>query len=447
MNNKTDNNTKGQDSKFIRDPLHEFIKISQDEQKIVDSKPFQRLRDINQLSFTHLVYPGATHKRFEHSLGVMHLAGKIFDTLFGDMSDEELKKQFGMSAQKGYWRQVLRIAALCHDMGHLPFSHTLECLLEDDLSHEDLSKQIIVKDLKDILKSIKIIPEDVSYIATWKDKKQKSDSTSDKDTDVAWKQILSRIITNDLFGADRVDYIIRDAYHAGVPYGNIDIPQLLRAIKSIDKLLIDPDADGKNTLHNVKEGDKAMLASFLMSRQLMYSLVYQHPVCKVYDMHLVDFVKDLKEEEEIETVKSLIYKSDAHLLSILKVALDDKNSQYHHHARRILGRQHFKLIKELDSKRVSNLSYKFMSMNANSDKQKNRVDIFCEGINKEFDRKVVSYQRRTIESGEQISDSSSGYDKLLEVLQKGDFSYCYIYVERGMEEKIENFIKKLDKSN
>ena len=130
--------------KRIRDPIHAFIKITPDEQRIVDHRCFQRLRDISQLAFVSFVYPGATNKRFEHSLGVMDLSTNILDET---VSDDEAPEE------KAYWRQVLRIAALCHDIGHLPFSHTLEGLLKEETggkNHEDLSRGIIEGELRDI---------------------------------------------------------------------------------------------------------------------------------------------------------------------------------------------------------------------------------------------------------------------------------------------------------
>src|SRR5271154_4868577 len=111
----------------IRDPIHNFIRIETEERKILDSRPFQRLRHIHQLALTYLVYPGATHRRFEHSLGVMELATRIYDVVTNphnvtDAVKEQLP-ELADDTKRSYWRRVLRIAALCHDAGHLPFSH------------------------------------------------------------------------------------------------------------------------------------------------------------------------------------------------------------------------------------------------------------------------------------------------------------------------------------
>jgi HD superfamily phosphohydrolase len=130
----------------FRDPIHTFISLRTDERRVVDSTPFQRLRHIHQLALTYLVYPGATHKRFEHSLGVMHLASRVFDvvTASENILDESVRRIMPDEQTKQYWKSVLRAAALCHDLGHLPFSHAAEKhLLPDGCDHESLTKDII----------------------------------------------------------------------------------------------------------------------------------------------------------------------------------------------------------------------------------------------------------------------------------------------------------------
>jgi hypothetical protein len=131
----------------IRDPIHAFVRLDSDERRILDSRPFQRLRHIHQLGLSHLVYPGATHTRFEHSLGVMELSGRVFDVVThpGAVSDEirGILPQVTQDAQREYWRRALRMAALCHDIGHLPFSHTAEDLLPHGWDHERMTAEIV----------------------------------------------------------------------------------------------------------------------------------------------------------------------------------------------------------------------------------------------------------------------------------------------------------------
>ena len=132
----------------IRDPIHVFVRLDSDEREVLNSRPFQRLRHIHQLALTYLIYPGATHKRFEHSLGVMELASRVFDVVTnpGNVTDP-IRDVVPELDQLRYWRRVLRMAALCHDVGHLPFSHAAEKeLLPDGWDHERITREIICSD-------------------------------------------------------------------------------------------------------------------------------------------------------------------------------------------------------------------------------------------------------------------------------------------------------------
>jgi len=130
----------------LRDPIHVFIRMDSDERKVLNSSPFQRLRHIHQLALTNLVYPGATHRRFEHSLGVMELAGRVFDvvTAAGNLHKDVREILPAHEDEIRYWRKALRMSALCHDLGHLPFSHAAEKeLLPAGWNHERLTVEII----------------------------------------------------------------------------------------------------------------------------------------------------------------------------------------------------------------------------------------------------------------------------------------------------------------
>jgi len=120
-----------------------FVRLDSEERQVVDSEPYQRLRHIHQLAMTYLVYPGATHRRFEHCLGVMEVATRIFDVVTNprNIYNESVRDLLPESGRVVYWRTALRMAALCHDMGHLPFSHGPEDLLPKGTNHETLSSQ------------------------------------------------------------------------------------------------------------------------------------------------------------------------------------------------------------------------------------------------------------------------------------------------------------------
>ncbi|HVG08471.1 MAG TPA: HD domain-containing protein, partial [Thermoanaerobaculia bacterium] len=212
----------------LRDPIHVFIRLSSEERKVLDSRPFQRLRYVHQLALTYLVYPGATHRRFEHSLGVMELAGRIFDvvTQAGNLTDEirQLLPELSDTEKLSYWRRVLRMAALCHDIGHLPFSHAAEHeLLPTGWDHERLTLDLLnSEEMQSIFQGMTppVRAADVAKLAVGP-KKLKSARFS------SWEVILSEIITGDAFGADRMDYLLRDSHHAGVAYGKFDHYRLI----------------------------------------------------------------------------------------------------------------------------------------------------------------------------------------------------------------------------
>jgi uncharacterized protein len=157
----------------FRDPVHTFISLRTDERKVVDSTPFQRLRHIQQLALTYFVYPGTTHKRFEHSLGVMHLASRIFDVVTApeNIFDDGVRRIIPDDDAKRYWRSVLRAAALCHDLGHLPFSHAAEDqLLPHGYDHEKLTQDIIRSpEMQEIWMSMTppLRSDDIIKLAVW----------------------------------------------------------------------------------------------------------------------------------------------------------------------------------------------------------------------------------------------------------------------------------------
>ncbi len=204
----------------IRDPLHVFVRLDAPEQAVLNSSAFQRLRHIHQLALTYLVYPGATHRRFEHSLGVMELATRIFDTVVDpkrlehDAAREVIPDD---DDQVRYWRRVLRLAALCHDLGHLPFSHAAEDeLLPDGIDHEWISRAHILSDEMRCIWDAMEPPIKAEHIALL------AVGPADDEILKPWQAILSEIITGDVFGADRMDYLLRDSLHTGVAYGRFD---------------------------------------------------------------------------------------------------------------------------------------------------------------------------------------------------------------------------------
>src|ERR1700722_9179010 len=184
----------------IRDPIHNFIRIESEERKILDSRPFQRLRHIHQLAMSYLVYPGATHKRFEHSLGVMDVASRIFDitTDPDNIYHDSVREIIPDDQARSYWRSALRMAALCHDLGHLPFSHAGEKeLLPEGYDHERLTKELIYSsEMQEIWQSMTppLRADDIVKLAIGPKKAAPLELST-------WESILAEIIIGDAFGA------------------------------------------------------------------------------------------------------------------------------------------------------------------------------------------------------------------------------------------------------
>lgn len=327
----------------IFDPLHHFIRFDELEKEIIDSVPFQRLHDIHQLGATFLVYPGATHKRFAHSLGVMQIATRIYETLCKFIRPDI----FHFVPRKGspeyfYWKKVIRVAALCHDMGHLPFSHVAEKDLLGEKGHESLTKKIIESDFllpifDKMVKKEGYIPhgikrdfvEDVCKVALGPSHFAENNS---------WERIMSQIITADFFGADRMDYLLRDSMTTGVMHGSFDFHQL------IEMLRILPYEEGHFCLGIESKGVEACEA-LLLARYFMYRRVYQHPAVMSYHFHLRRFMRGYFEDFDFNNVDQFLKTSDSNILISMKKAAFDAEHPLQQEAKRILFKEkRFKAI-------------------------------------------------------------------------------------------------------
>jgi hypothetical protein len=325
----------------IRDPVYVFIHLNTSERKVLDSKPLQRLRHIHQLATTFLVYPGATHRRFEHSLGVMELATQVYGVITrSDRLSREVRSvlQIGQGFDMEYWCRVLRMAALCHDIGHLPFSHAAEKeLLPDGVNHESLTYEMIVdKDMSPLWDELHIKAEHVAKLAVGP---KELPGTSFTD----WETILSEVITGDAFGVDRMDYLLRDSLHAGVAYGQFDYHRL------IDTLRILPfKQDGSiEPKLGVEFGGIHGAEALLLARYFMFTQVYFHPVRRIYDIHLMDFLKHWLKNGRFpaKANKILKFTDDEIMTAIMKASRSEKKRGYCP-AGRIANRKHFKLLYE-----------------------------------------------------------------------------------------------------
>jgi len=244
---------------MIKDPVHGYVHISKIEKDVIDTLPLQRLRRIKQLVFADLVYPGANHTRFEHSIGTMHLAGILCKAL--EMSDEDT--------------QIVRLAALFHDLGHGPFSHTFESILIKKLNktHEDLTPWIIKgTEIRDILEANGFSSNDIADLAIGRSKKYKP----------FFNQILSSAID-----VDKMDFIVRDTHHTGAEYGKVDIHRLVYTMNIIDDNLV-LDISALPTLE-----------AFLIARLESFKAIYYHKTARAAQILLVKALERADEELNI----------------------------------------------------------------------------------------------------------------------------------------------------
>jgi HD superfamily phosphohydrolase len=335
----------------IRDAIHVFVRLDTHEREVLNSRPFQRLRHIHQLALTYLVYPGATHKRFEHSLGVMELAGRVFDVVTDNATDEIRARLAPLNNpdEVRYWRRVLRMAALCHDVGHLPFSHAAEKqLLPDGWDHEGLTRAILSSDEMQAIWR-KITPplrhEDIVKLAVGPKKVKDLPFTE-------WETILSEIIVGDAFGVDRMDYLLRDSHHAGVAYGKFDHYRLVDTLRILpiapsDIAPSDEGGDAREAALGVEEGGIQSAEALMLARYFMYSQVYFHPVRRIYDVHLMDFLRAWLPGGTFSTdVHEHLCRTDSEVTAALLEAAFDDGKAGHIDARRIVQREHFKVLYE-----------------------------------------------------------------------------------------------------
>src|SRR3970282_1123351 len=241
----------------IVDPIHDFIRVYDHELKIIDTPIFQRLRRIRQLSGAHLTYPAAQHTRFEHSLGVMHIASQASQAL----NEKGILKSYDI--------EVLRLAGLLHDIGHGPFSHLFEEIIQQKkFSHEDFGKEIILKsEIGDSLSNNGYDKKLITKVAFGDSK----------------LQYMNEIISGAL-SADMMDYLLRDGYFTGAEHAQIDHKRITQSLDVHQKKL----PLERSALYSFE--------SMMHSRYQMFKAVYFHKTVRAAEVMLLEALRLAYEE-------------------------------------------------------------------------------------------------------------------------------------------------------
>jgi len=235
--------------------------ITEAEKTLIDSFPVQRLHRLRQLAGAEYVYPGANHTRFEHSIGVMHLAGRLAENphLSQYLSEDDIQK--------------VRIAALLHDVGHGPFSHVFEHLLVKFLNktHEDLNVWIVQKsELRDLLSDLGYDPNELGKLSV---------GLLNKPGRAFMDQIIRSAVD-----VDKLDFIVRDTYHTGAEYGYVDVFRLIHMLDVLDENLA------------VDLGALSALESLILARIESFKSIYFHRVGRAAQIMLATAMEEAKDE-------------------------------------------------------------------------------------------------------------------------------------------------------
>jgi HD superfamily phosphohydrolase len=316
----------------VRCPVHGFIRFSENERRIIDHPLFRRLRFIRQLALTEFIYPGATHTRFEHSLGVMEIASRAFDRLasaHGDLLERSFRQVAELRDRPlALARQVVRLAALLHDVGHACFSHAAEEVLHKDTGHEALTYFVVEE--PDLL-GRELEKGFFAGCASLVGKVLRGGGRLPPQL-----QVLRNLVSGEM-DADRTDYLLRDSLHCGVDYGRFDYRRMIECLALSEGeggvLEVGLQRDGIHTF------EALILARYQMSTQ-----VYYHRLRRIYDYYLRRYF-EAKGAEMFDTPQKVLAQNDMTVLA--EVFRDaDAGGPAAEWAARIRDRNHHRVVFE-----------------------------------------------------------------------------------------------------
>ena len=325
----------------IRDPIHGLIELSEKELDIINTKVFQRLRRIRQLAMAFLVYPGTLHTRFDHSIGVMHIAGRICNRLkqCGEITDKECTH--------------VRIAALLHDIGHGPFSHVSEYLLEQYVPNQTSEQSNREKIHERVTVDIVHSDSEIRKVLTTEERNFVVEMIEGKTT----RDFRRDIISSDL-DADKMDYLLRDSYFAGVEYGKYDLDKIIESCRVYQ--------EGNESFLVINNQGIYALEQFLLAKHHMTQQVYRHKVRSITDAMIIrgielaicgdnEEIKQLYQYKKTpEYIENYMKIHDERLIDILRNCKQQncKQNKARDIFNRLYHRQLFKRVGEISLKDV-----------------------------------------------------------------------------------------------
>jgi hypothetical protein len=298
----------------LRDPIHGFLHLDDLESALLGSRPVQRLRWIHQLGLTFLVYPGAEHSRFSHVLGATAVAGRVFDAL--------MAKRPGMMPREeaAQARRLVRAAALLHDVGHAPFSHSAEDRFEGGIDHEEMTRRLLGAGEVRALFARHGRGVEVEQVL---------DLLAGRVP--AERRFLAQIVSGEL-DVDKMDYLLRDSLFCGVRYGVYDLDRLIDTLTPIE----DPETGAIGL--GIEEGGVHAVEALILARYYMFTQVYFNVTGKALEHHLTEWLRSGDRHWASDPARFLA--EDDH--STLAAMRADPGV----HARAVVDRAHFPLAFE-----------------------------------------------------------------------------------------------------
>ena len=241
--------------KRIFDPVHHFIELTPAEARLLDLPAMQRMRRLRQLGLAYLAFPSAEHSRFTHALGALAMGTRVFDELLrtgGEFFTDE--------RDAAYQRRLVRAALLLHDIGHGPFSHACEAVL--GVRHEQRTRAILaMPDMQQHLDALDVEPQHVAALIV-----------GDRN---GAHPVLREIVSGPNLDADRMDYLLRDAYFTGVSGGRYDADQLVTSLRIFNA--------GGSAVMGIDRRGVVALESFVLARYMMFASVYFHHTTRMFE--------------------------------------------------------------------------------------------------------------------------------------------------------------------